>query len=268
MTGAVLRGAFGVFKRDALTFASYRLAFATQALSLFVSLTLFYYISRLVQFESFASADAYYAFVVVGLVTLQIANSTVDQPPQGLRGELVAGSFARVLGSPCGPLRGVFAARLFPVVAARAMGALMLGFAAVAFGLELQWETAPLAVPVAALAALAFAPLGLGLVAVATVVKQTAAGATWVVAGLSVLAGMYFPVSVLPDWIEWTSEVQPLTPAVDLMRNVLVGTEMPDPAWLAALKLAGFAVVFMPFAAWLLAHALRVARRRGTILEY
>lgn len=268
MTGAALRGAYGVFKRDALTFGSYRLAFVTQALSLFVSLTLFYYISRLVQFEAFASADAYYAFVVVGLVTLQLANSTLDHPPQALRGELVAGNFERFLVSPFGPVRGVFASMLFPFVSALAMGALMLGFAALVFGLDVRWDTAPLAIPVAALSALAFACLGLGLVAAAVIVKQTAAGATWVVAGLSVLAGLYFPVSVLPDSIEWMSEVQPLTPAVDLMRHVLVGTEMQDAAWLAATKLAGFAVVFMPLAAWLLILALRVARRRGTILEY
>ena len=157
---------------------------------------------------------------------------------------------------------------LFPFVLSLAMGALMIAFAGLAFGLDVRWETAALGLPVAALGALSFACFGLALVAAAVIVKQTASGATWVVAALSILAGLYFPVAVLPDWIEWASEVQPFTPAVDLMRNVLVGTPMADSAWLAVVKIAGFAALLMPLAAWLLTLALRAARRRGTILEY
>jgi ABC-2 type transport system permease protein len=268
MSGAAVRAAYGVFKRDALTFASYRMAFVTQAFSLFLSLTLFYYISRLVQFETFASSDAYFAFAVIGLVTLQLLNSTLQEPPMALRGELVSGTFERFLVSPFGPARGLLAMMLFPFALSVAMGALMIAFAGLFFGLDVRWETAALGLPVAALGALSFACFGLALVATAVVVKQTASGATWVVAGLSILAGLYFPVAVLPDWIEWASEVQPFTPAVDLMRNVLVGTPMADSAWLAVAKIAGFAALLMPFAAWLLARSLRAARRRGTILEY
>jgi ABC-2 type transport system permease protein len=268
MNAAVLRAAHGVFMRDLLTFASYRGAFVTQLLSLFLSLTLFYYISRLVQFETFASPDAYYAFAVVGLVTLQLVNSTLDSPPNALRGELVAGTFERFLVSPLGPARGLVAMMLFPFASSLVTGAAMIAFAGLAFGLELRWETAALAIPVAALAAFAFAAFGLVLVAATVIVKQTTGGVTWVIAGLSVLAGLYFPVAVLPDWIEWTAHVQPFTPAVDLMRNVLVGVPLGQPAWVAVAKIAGFAVLLLPLAAWLLTVALRAARRRGTILEY
>lgn len=268
MNTAALRAVYGVFKRDLVTFASYRGAFATQAVSLFMSLILFYYISRLVQFESFASPDAYFAFVVVGLVALQLINSTLEAPPQALRGELMSGTFERFLVSPFGPARGIFAMMLFPFALSVAMGAAMLAFASIAFGMDVRWETAALGVPVAAFGALAFACFGLALVASTVLVKQTASGTTWVIAGLSVLAGLYFPVAVLPDWIEWTSAVQPFTPAVELMRNVLVGTPMEESAWLAVAKVAGFAVLFMPLAAWLLKLALHAGRRRGTILEY
>jgi ABC-2 type transport system permease protein len=268
MNGAVLRATYGVFKRDLLTFASYPFAFATQAVSLFFSLTLFYYISRLVHFETFASKDAYFAFAVVGLVTLQVLNSILDQPPNALRGELVAGTFERFLVSPFGPARGIVAMMLFPFVLSLITGTVMIAFSSLAFGLDVRWETAALALPVAVLAGLAFACFGIALVAAAVVVKRTASGATWVVAGFSVVAGLYFPVTVLPDWIEWTSSVQPFTPAVDLMRNVLVGTPMQESAWLAAAKVAGFTAALMPLAAWLLTRALLVARKRGTILEY
>jgi len=52
------------------------------------------------------------------------------------------------------------------------------------------------------------------------------------------------------------------------MRSTLVGIDMSEPAWLAVVKLVGFAVVLTPIAVWLLAKAVHVSRRRGTIIEY
>lgn len=54
-------GAVGVVKRDLAIFTSYRLAFVTQILANLFSLTLFFYISRLVTIGEFESPDAYYA---------------------------------------------------------------------------------------------------------------------------------------------------------------------------------------------------------------
>jgi ABC-2 type transport system permease protein len=262
------RAVLGVVKRDALTFASYPAAMVSQVFALFLSITPFYYISRLVQFDSVGSADDYFAFVVIGLVALQVLNSTLQEPPDLLRGELVTGTFERFLVSPFGPVAGALSMMLFPFLVSVAVGAVMIAIADVVYGLDVRWETAALALPVGALGALAFACFGLALVAAVVTIKQVSSGTTWVVAGISILAGLYFPVAVLPDWMEWMSAIQPFTPAVDLMRNVLVGTPVDGSAWVAAAKVAGFAAVLMPFAAWLLTLAIRAGRRRGTILEY
>ena len=44
-----------------------------------------------------------------------------------------------------------------------------------------------------------------------------------VITAIGLIAGFYFPVSLLPDWIRWTSNVQPFTPSVDLIRHCLAG---------------------------------------------
>lgn len=260
--------ALGVLHRDLLIFVSYRLRFLAIMLSSFFSLTLFYYLSRLLEVSSFESPDAYYAFAVVGLVVLQIMNSTLSTPPTLVRQELVAGTFERMVVSPFGPVRSLISMLLFPLASALVTALVMLAFAGVVFGLELRWETALLALPLGALGALAFAPFGILLLAIVIVAKQTAGGATWLVAGMSLLAGLYFPVALLPDWIQWASEVQPFTPATELLRNVLVGTPLSEPVMVSLAKVAGFAAVLLPAASWLLARAVRVSRKRGTIIEY
>jgi ABC-2 type transport system permease protein len=98
--------------------------------------------------------------------------------------------------------------------------------------------------------------------------KGTNAGATFVVAGLSLVAGLYFPTSLLPDWIRWLSDVQPFTPAAELLRHLLLGTEMSGSALVALLKLIGFAAVMLPVAAIVLRTSVQRSRRTGTITEY
>lgn len=257
-----------IVRRDWTLFKSYKLRVPMTLLATLFSLSLFYFISRLVSVEAFRTPDDYYAFVVVGLVILAVLTSTLTQPPAVIRQELVAGTFERLLITPLGAVLGVVSMLVFPLFFAIAHGIVTLAIAALVFDLSLEWSTAALALPVALLGALAFMPFGVLMAALTVSFKQAIAGTGFVIGGISIVAGLYFPVAVLPDWIEWASEVQPFTPAVDLMRNVLVGTPMADSAWLAVVKITGFAALLMPLAAWLLTLALRAARRRGTILEY
>jgi ABC-2 type transport system permease protein len=264
----LLAAAAAICKRDLLLFASYRARLFSTLISTAVSLTLFYYVSRLVNSRAVGSPDEYYAFVVVGLAIFGVLASVLSTPVATLRAELQAGTFERMVLSPFGPVRSIAALLLFPLALALFLAILSLAFAAIVFGLDLRWETAPLAIPIAALGALAFAPFGLAMTALVVLVKQTNAGATLVITGVTLLAGIYFPVSLLPDWIQWASEVQPFTPAIDLLRNVLVGTPLTAPAWGELLKLVGFAVVTLPLALLALRAAVERSRRKGTIIEY
>jgi hypothetical protein len=62
--------------------------------------------------------------------------------------------------------------------------------------------------------------------------------------------------------------VQPFTPAVDLMRHVMVGGRLHEALATELAKLVGFSSVLLPLSIWALVTAVRVSRRRGTILEY
>ena len=97
---------------------------------------------------------------------------------------------------------------------------------------------------------------------------KSALGAVWVVAGLSLLGGAYFPLRLFPSWIRWTSDVQPFTPTVDLLRHLLIGTRTLEPVWLELVKLVGFIVVLTPTSIAVVWLAVHWSRRRGTIMEY
>ena len=260
-----LSAAGAVVQRDFAIFVSYRARTLAMLANVGLSVTLFYYISRLVDVESFATPADYFAFVVIGLIITQVLQSTLGVALL-LRSELVAGTFERILMSPFGVVGGVVSMMIFPFLTSVCLAVAMLAVA-VAFGMPIESSTALLALPVGFLGALSFAGFGVLFAALAVVFKQ-ATGVQWVVALVSLVGGLYFPVALFPDWIQWTSEVQPFTPTVDLLRHLLSGHPMQGPAAEAVIKLVAFAGVLIPLSMVALAAAARRARRRGTIIEY
>lgn len=259
--------AVSVMRRDFKLFLSYRGLIVSQVFAMFFTLTLFYYVSRLVKFGSFETPAQYYSFVVIGLVIMGVLQSTLTVTST-LRQELVAGTFERFLISPFGAVAGMMSMLLFPFVQALVDALLMLGFGTLIFGIPVHWSTAPLAIPVAVMGALAFGALGLLFAAIVLIFKQAMTGASFVLAGISLIAGVYFPVTLLPSWVRWTSDVQPFTPAVDLLRHLLVDAPLREDAWISVTKLVGFAVVLIPVAILATRAALAVGQRKGTIIEY
>jgi len=263
-----LTAAGAVLRRDMSLFMSYRTRLLTQLLTIAFTLTLFYYLSRLVGLRRFPSPDEYFAFVVIGLAILRVLVATLTTSTTQVQQELATGTFERTVVSPFGPMAGVISLTLFPTLLAAFTSTATIVLAGVLFGLELEWSTAPLAIPIGALSLLAFAPYGLAAASATLVFKQAIGGTTFLVAGISLVSGLYFPVDLLPDWLRWASEAQPFTPAVDLLRHVLVGTDLRHPAWAEVLKLVAFAVVLLPVSLLLLREAVGAAQRRATITEY
>jgi ABC-2 type transport system permease protein len=255
-----------ILERDVRMFMSFRSAFLTQALSLLFTISLFYFLSRLMRVERFGSADQYFAFVAVGLVILSVVYSTMGLA-ETLRAELIAGTFERLLISPFGPVLATMSMALFPLLRALLMGTWTLLVSAVIFGLDLQWSTAALAIPVALLSAVAFAAIALVMASLVVAFKR-APGIGFVIAGIALVSGLYFPPDLLPGWMRWMSDVQPFTPAVELLRHVLVGLPTVHPAWLNLTKLALWSAVLLPVATWLVHRAVEHGYRRGTLLEY
>ncbi|HVO55200.1 MAG TPA: ABC transporter permease [Solirubrobacterales bacterium] len=261
-----LRAVAAIFQRDLRIFLSYRALALSTAFSSVFSVALFYYVARLLSVKEFKSPDDYFAFVVVGLVILAVVQSTLVLSA-ALRAELVAGTFERVLLSPFGGVRGALSMTVFPIVQSIVLSVWTLFVAALFFHLSLRWETLPLALPVAILAALSFSAIALLVTALLIVFKQ-APGLGVLIAGVTLISGLYFPTDLLPGWISWTSEVQPFTPSVDLLRNLLVGLPLPESAWLCLLKLVAFLLVLVPIGIWALVRAIAISQRRGTIIEY
>lgn len=261
------RAFFAMIERDTRVYLSYRTRLVSQVLTSVFSLTLFYYVSRLVRVNGFASPDSYFAFVVVGIALIGVLYSCFSVSDT-VRQELVAGTFERLMLSPFGAVRSVIAMALFPLLFSFVLAAITLTVGWAIFGLSLHWSTVPWAIPAMGLALTAFLPFGLAFAAMTVVMKQGNIGTSWVIALISIVGGLYFPISLLPGWAQTASEIQPFTPATESLRHLLVNAPETTSLGVAIVKLIAFAAILLPTSIWCLGKSIEVGQRRGTIIEY
>jgi ABC-2 type transport system permease protein len=260
--------AFGeVLRRDLRVYVSYRSRLVSQLLTSVFSLTLFYYVSRLVNVSGFSSPDAYFGFVIVGIALVGVLYSCFSVADT-VRQELIAGTFERLVLSPFGPVRSVIAMAVFPLIFAFFLATFTLLVAWAGFGLQMDWSTAPLAIPAMLLALLAFLPFGLAFASLTVVMKQGNVGTSWVIALISIVGGLYFPITLLPDWVQTAAKLQPFTPSTEMLRHLLVDSPQTTSTAVTVAKVALFAAVLLPVSIWTLQRSIRVGQRRGTIVEY
>jgi ABC-2 type transport system permease protein len=264
---ATLQAFLAVLRRDLHVYLSYRTRLVSQILTSLFSLTLFYFISRLVHLRGFTTPASYFAFVVVGLALLSVMYSCF-LIPEYIRQELVAGTFDRLVLSPFGAVRSVIAMTLFPLLLSFALALVTVAIGCLVFGMHLHWATVPLALTVIALALAAFLPFGLMFAALTVVIKQGSVGTSWVIALMALTGGVYFPITVLPGWLQTLSHIQPFAPATAMLRHLLVNSPSGESPAVSLLKLVVFAGVLLPGSVLLLSAAIRSGQRRGTIIEY
>ena len=59
------------------------------------------------------------------------------------------------------------------------------------------------------------------------------------------------PVETMPDWLQWIAENQPITPIIETIRALLMGTPMGDSAWWAVGWCVVIIAVSVAWGAWL-----------------
>ena len=219
-----VEAALAVTRRDIRVFRTYRFRFPAQVLRSFIAVALFYYISRLVTVAPFYNPEAYFAYVVVGLVIMELMFSTLNALPGRVRHEVVAGTFERFVVSPFGATSAVISMSVFPLDAGTLERHADHRICRGIFGMPVRWATLPLSLPIALVGCLCFVALALLAAASVILFKEAQVGVGFLTTAISFVGGFVFPIALLPGWIQWTSDVQPFTPTLELLRNVLVGT--------------------------------------------
>lgn len=256
--------------RDFRINISYRASFALQTLATVFQLTLFYYLSRVVDESEFTGrglTGGYFAYAAVGLVVLTIVQVSVGSFALKLREEQTTGTFEALVATPISPSLMVLSSAVYDLIRATVSGLLVMAAAVVLFGLRFDVNPASIGTALLALVGCLglFASVGIAVAALEVVFKRMTGLVGMLIAGLGLLAGVYYPVEVLPAPLETVANALPLTWGIDVLRASLLGGEV-DAGRLGGLFAS--AALLLPAALLGFTAAVRRARQTGTVGQY
>lgn len=255
--------------RDYAVNRTYRLGFILDFGFGFANLVVFYFISRTVQgvgdLDRLNGAPSYFAFVAIGIALSGVITAAAAGLAQQLREEQLSGTLEMLVVQPVGISGLAIGLAAWPFAFAMLRAALYIlvggGLLGISFR-ETDWFGF---VVVLITAAAAFSGLGIFLGALVLVVKRGGAVVGLLVFVLGALSGAYFPLAVLPGWLEAIGTVLPTQHAFSGLRNAtFIGTDWAG----SALVLLAFAAVTVPLALLAFHFALRHTRRAGTLNQY
>jgi ABC-2 type transport system permease protein len=200
----------------------------------------------------------YLEFAAIGIAIGVFVTFGLQRVSMAIRNEQLMGTLESLLTTPTRAATLQIGSVFFDLLYIPLQTAVFLGAMAIGFDLHLD----PSGILPATLVLLVFIPFvwGLGVFSAGATLTFRR-GANAVAIGAIILAfgsGLYFPVELLPSWIEATAQANPVALAVSGMRDALLG----GAGWS---DIAGDLVILAPLSAASLAvgiAAFRVALRR------
>lgn len=259
-------------RRDLLTALSYRVYFVSDVLGLLSQALLFYFISKMISSQELPAyggrSTTYLEFVVVGVAVGVFVQFALTRVAAALRQEQLQGTLESMLATPTAPGTIQFGSVVFDVVYIPVRTVVFLAVMTAVFGLDFRAS----GVAPATLALLAFIPFvwGLGVLSAAAILTVRRGAGVAALAGglLALLSGAYFPLSLLPSWLQELAEWNPVAVALDSIRSSLLAggdwaTTAGDLAVLVPMSLVSLLLGLGVFR-----FALRHERGRGTLGVY
>lgn len=267
---ATLRRFWAFTRRDWQLAFTYRFYFLHRAAQLIFLLISFSFIGRLIT-DSGANPHLaaykgdYFQFVLLGLVFSEFMNTALEGFNQMISFEKDQGTLEAILLTPTSFIVLAFSKTLWDLITVAGKAAFCLLVGVFFFQVDLSQANWPAAFLATVLTAGAF--LGIGMISAGfSLVWRESMPLGLILGGASrFFAGVYFPISILPEWLRYISYLSPLTYSLESIRNSLLqGFSLFRQANEFRI-LVGCFILFLSLGLVFFRWALRKARRQGSL---
>jgi len=263
--------ALAFLRRDLRLQLSYRFAFLLQFFGVFFSLLVFYFLSKLVGPSATPYLQPYggdyFAFVLIGLAFSGYFGVGLQSFAGTIREAQTTGTLEAMLLTPTRLSTVVLSSSIydygfvtFQVLVYLVMGALL-------FGVEIDGNL-PAALVILVLTIIAMTAVGIIAASFIMVLKR-GDPVTWLFNSLGLLlGGVYYPVSLMPEWLQKLSWLLPITYSLDGMRRALLTNASFAELLPNIVALLIFSVVLVPISLAVFRRAVHRAKVDGSLAHF
>jgi ABC-2 type transport system permease protein len=275
--------------REYRVWQSYRVNQVMWMTNIFVTTLLFFLLGKTIAGQAAhvlgPYGTNYMSFVVVGVSANFFIGSNVADPFIRIQRSYFNGTMDLLLLSPMSVFTPLIGFMWKSVLDDYPRLFFVGGFGMLFFGARFDFSHWPLAFLYTVL--LMLAGFGIGIISASSFylfnIKQGEEPVQFIVQQLlaAVLAGAYYPITVMPKALQWVACLIPHTYAYDALRRLLcpgasfTGAVLPiqkvlpfSPLAVDALALTAMAVLLIPLGFWMYARGIEKARRNGTLTRW
>ena len=264
--------ALAFLRRDWRLQLSYRFSFLLQFFGIFFNLLVFYFLSKLVGDSAAPYLEPYggnyFAFVLIGLAFSGYFGVGLNSFSANLREAQTTGTLEAMLMTPTRLSTVIMSSSIYDYGFVTFQVFVYLALGGLLFGVQLDKGNTPAALVVLVLTIIAMTRLGIIAASFIMVLKR-GDPVTLLISSLAVLlGGVYYPIQLMPQWLQQLSRLLPITYSLDAMRRTLLADAsfqdvMPD-----IIALAIFGIVLVPVSLPVFRNAVHGAKVDGSLAHF
>ena len=209
----------------------------------------------------------YFAFALIGLSLQFYSGTGLDSFVRSVREAQMTGTLEAMLLTPTRLSTIILSSCLWDYSLTTVRAGVALAVGTLLVGLRLERGNVSAAVLILLLTIVAFSSIG--IIASAIIVFKRGKPVAWFFNTVATLVGgVFYPVEIMPQPLQWVSNVVPLTHAVRAMRRALL-LDMPMRDLLPDIGiLTLFCLLLVPLSLFIFRRAVNRARRDGSLTHY
>lgn len=264
---------YETFLKDFKIAISYKAQFAFSIISIFITILTFFLISKLIDsgnsiyLEEYSS---YMFFLIFGVIGAEISMILITNPSKNIREMQLTGVFEELIASGKDISAIVLSTFIYPT--AWLSLRIMVYIIAAVFIFNIGIELSNLSyVTLISLLVFVISMIGVGLISISLIITIKSGNfiGTMYLSISSLLGGVAYPISVLPEKIRFMSELLPTTHFLNIFRLDAINTELTFAEISNDFKLLLFlSLLLFLFGLYLLKISMKIAKRQGSLLFY
>lgn len=263
---------FAFLKKDFLEESSYKLAFILNIFGVLVSILSYFFIDKLfgrkisVELEEFGVN--YFAYVLLGMALFSYIGVGLGSFSSRIRSEQVQGTLEAVLLTPTKISTILVSLAIWNLILATFDLLIYISLGAFLFQIDFSKTNFLSASIVLILTIASFSALGI-LSAGFILVFKRGNPASWIISSLEgLVGGVYFPVSVLPGWLQVLARFFPITYAIRAIELAVYQGYSLIQLTREITFLVIFTLLLLPLSLKVFKYSLKKARRDGSLGQY